>query len=290
MADCRKFSGPSEAPRRLSRTFPLLLLWKGAPLAQSGAERKSLDRVVKIVRTLSALRNAYRTRAYLTGSCAAMSIEMIHLRKLLQLFYLPANRQTSKLREDIRNDRDRDGGGAGGGPDFFSGFWADAKGHVFGRADLHDGVRTRVESNPGRGRLYPQLRDGFLRWWNERRRWTNEPFRPAEVPRARFALEGLGTIKIENMLAVRDARDADHFVYPYFCEEPLLSEEGARLGLWLLQRAFPHLAPEELRILDVIRGETFSTDRLPLRGDEEQVLRRRYQALLQRWRELREEY
>ena len=219
-----------------------------------------------------------------------MSIEIIHLRKLLQLFYLPPNRQTSKLREDIRNDRAREGGGAGGGPDFFSGFWADAKGHVFGRGDLHEGVRTRIESNPGRERLYPRLRDGFLGWWNERRRWTNEPFRPTEAPRARVTWDGLGAVKIENMLAVRDARDTDHFVYPYFCEEPALGEEAARLGLFVLQRAFPHIESEELRILDVIRGETFSTDRFALHGDEEAVLRRRYAALLTRWRELKEEY
>ena len=219
-----------------------------------------------------------------------MSIEIIHLRKLLQLLYLPPNRQTSKLREDIRNDRDREAGGAGGGPDFFSGFWADAKAHVFEGADLHLGVRARIESNPGRQRLYPQLRDGFLGWWNDRRRWTNEPFRPVEAPRARVAVDGLGTVKIENMLAVRDARDADHYVYPYFCEEPSLSEEAVRLGLWILQQGLPKLVPEELRILDVMRGTTFSIDRVALLGDEEAMLRRRYSALLRRWKELKEGY
>jgi hypothetical protein len=219
-----------------------------------------------------------------------MSVENIHLRKLLQLFYLPPNRQTSKLREDIRNDRDRDSGGLGSGPDFFGGFWADAKGHVFGRGDLHEGVRGRIESNPGRKRLYPILRDGFLRWWNERRRWTNEPFQPAEIPRARYVMDGLGTVKVENVLAVKDAKGADHFVYPYFCEQPELGDEAARLGLWLLQAALPRIDPLELRILDVMRGRTFSIDRTPLKGDEEQIFRRRYGALLRRWRELKEEY
>ncbi|HVG02856.1 MAG TPA: hypothetical protein VM842_08190 [Nitrospira sp.] len=219
-----------------------------------------------------------------------MSVEMIHLRKLLQLFYLPPNRQTTKLREDIRNDRDRESGGSGSGPDFFGGFWADAKGHVFGRGDLHESVRGRVESNPGRQRLYPALRDGFLRWWNERRRWTNEPFQPAEVPHARYVIERLGTVKVENVLAVKDAAGADHFVYPYFCEEPELRDEAARLGLWLLQAALPRLDPAELRILDVIRGPTFSVDRNPLQGDEEQIFLRRYTSLHRRWLELKEEY
>jgi hypothetical protein len=97
-------------------------------------------------------------------------------------------------------------------------------------------------------------------------------------------------VKVENILAVKDAAGADHFVYPYFCEEPSLGDEAARLGLWLLQAAFPRLDPTELRILDVIRGTTFSVDRHPLQGDEQQIFLRRYSALLRRWRELKEEY
>lgn len=219
-----------------------------------------------------------------------MSIEMIHLRKLLRLLYLTPNRQTSELRADIRQNIAREDGMASGGGDFHGPFWSDARDHVFHGRDLHDSVRARIESNPGRERLYPRLRDGFLQWWNERRRWTNEPFQQLQAPHARYALDGLGTVKIENILAVRDAAGADHFVYPYFAEAPLLGQEAARLGLWVLGEALPYQAIEDMRILDVLRGQTFSVDRQPLQGDEEEILRNRYGALLSQWRALYDEY
>jgi hypothetical protein len=223
-----------------------------------------------------------------------MSIEMIHLRKLLMLFYAEPRLQTSKLREDIRSVLSREAGvsssGSGTGQDFYGCFWADAKGHALSRGDLHGFVQFRVERSAGRRNLYPKLRDGFLQWWDKGRRWTNEPFRPIPSPHARFALEGLGTVKIENVLAVRDAANADHFVYPYFSPEPALSEEAARLGLWLMRVALPAVNINEMRILDVIRGRTFSVDRQELQGDEEAIFRRRYTALRRRWQELRDEY
>lgn len=217
-----------------------------------------------------------------------MSIEIIHLRKLLKLLYLPDNRQTSELRRDIWQDRRRESGLGGGGGDFHSPLWFDAGRHAFHIADLHDATAARIEANDGRERLYLMLRDGFLLWWNERRRWTNEPFQPIPAPHARYQLTGTGVIKLEALLAVRDAANVDHFVYPYFAEEPILSDEAARLALWTLCTGLPHIDPNELRILDVIRGQAFSLDRNPLQGNEEEVLRYRYQRLLNRWHELRE--
>jgi hypothetical protein len=218
-----------------------------------------------------------------------MSLEMVHLRKLLKIFYLEPRQQTSELRADIRQDIARDSRQVGGG-DFHAPFWRDARDHVFNAGDLYQAVESRIESNAGRERLYPILRDGFLRWWNERRRWTNEPFEPIEAPHARVVLEGLGTVKVENLLAVRDAAGGNHFIYPYFAEQPALSEEAGRLGLWLLDRAFPAIPAEDLRVLDVIRGNTSALDRTPLQGDEESVFRRRYGTLLSRWQSLWEEY
>lgn len=219
-----------------------------------------------------------------------MSFENIHLRKLLKAFYLEQRQQVSELRSDIRQEIARDEGVAGGGGDFHGPFWRDARDHVFHEVDLHEAVEARIESNPGRDRLYPILRDGFLRWWDEGRRWTNEPFQPIESPHARFTLEGLGTVKVENILGVRDAGGADHFVYPYFSERPDLPDEGGRLGLWLMSQALPQLRADDLRILDVIRGRTFALDRSPLQGNEGDVFRRRYGALLSRWHALWEEY
>lgn len=220
-----------------------------------------------------------------------MSLELIHLRKLLKILYLEPNRRISELRKDIREDRAREDGSSGTGGDFYAPFWRDAKDHVFGISDLHTATDARIEGNRRRANLYPQLRDGFLLWWNDRRRWTNEPFRQAQTLKTRYALPGLGTVvKVDNILSVRDARDEDHFVYPYFAPAPILHEEAARLGLWLLNEALPDVQLHEIRMLDVIRGQTFATERNPLHGDEEEIFHRRYSSALQQWRGLCLEY
>ena len=96
-----------------------------------------------------------------------MSIEKIHLRKLLQLFYLPANQRTSLLRSDIRQEQIKALGAADGGGDFHGAFWADAKAHVTGDDDLRTAVLDRINRNQTRKRLYPLLEKGFLGWWRK---------------------------------------------------------------------------------------------------------------------------
>lgn len=89
---------------------------------------------------------------------------------------------------------------------------------------------------------------------------------------------------------MRDAQGVEHYVYPYFAPEPPLSEEAARLGLWLLIEALPQVPPAEIRILDVIRGQTFSVDRNPLDGAENQNFIQRYRGLLAEREALAAEY
>lgn len=217
-----------------------------------------------------------------------MALERIHLRKLLKILFLPPNRQQSAIRRDIWEDGVKEAGGETSGGDFYVPFWADAKRHVFGTGDLHALVDRRVADSAQRRNLYPRLRDGFLLWWNERRRWTNEPFQPGQSAKARFQFPRLdAVVKVDNILSVRDGVGAERFVYPYFFPEPVLSEHAARLGLWLLTVSLPSIPPNAIRILDVIRGRTFSLDRIPLQGDEEQDFRRQYAALLRRRDELR---
>lgn len=219
-----------------------------------------------------------------------MALELIHLRKLLKILFLDARGARAAVRADIREDRAREAGEESSGGDFYAPFWADAKDHVFAVSDLHDMVDDRIARNPRRRNLYPRLRDGFLSWWNERRRWTNEPFRPGQSIKVRFAFPRLGaTVKVESILSVRDGGGVERFVYPYFAPDPILSENAARLGLWLLTRALPNVPQNSIRILDVIRGQTFSLDRTPLQGDEENDLRRRYAELLRQRDELRDE-
>ena len=220
-----------------------------------------------------------------------MALERIHLRKLLKILFLKPNEQRAEIRADIRADIARESGASSAGGDFYGPFWSDAKMHVFDEADLRDMVDERIASNARRSRLYPRLRDGFLLWWNERRRWTNEPFRQGRSLKKHFLFPGLdATVKIDSILSVSDGLNVEHAVYPYFAPDPELSDEAARLGLWLLTTALPAIPPEEIRILDVIRGRTFSLDRTPLRGDEEVRFRRRYAELLRRRDIIKREY
>lgn len=220
-----------------------------------------------------------------------MALDNIHLRKLLKILFLDQAPRRTALRGDIREEIAREAGENGSGGDFYAPFWFDAKSHVFGTADLHTCVEERVAANGGRANLYPLLRDGFIVWWNERRRWTNEPFRPGQSLKTNFRFPGLAaTVKVDSILSVRDGQDVEHFVYPYFAPTPALSDEAARWGLWLLGRAIPTVQPSELRILDVIRGRTFSIDRSPLRGDEEERFRQRYEEVLEERVVLRRDY
>ena len=220
-----------------------------------------------------------------------MSLENIHLRKLLKLLYLEPNKRRSALRADIREDLRREAGEDGGGGDFYSAFWADAKEHVFGGPDLRGATEARIAANRRRGNLYPKLRDGFLNWWDDKRRWTNLPLQPGRKLKANFKFPGLdATVKVSNILTVVDGVRDEHVVYSYFSAEPALTESAARLGLWLMSQAFPDVPIQELRILDIIRGNTFSVDRTPLTGEEELEFRAKYARLIHERDELRKEY
>ncbi len=220
-----------------------------------------------------------------------MSLQVINLRKILKLMYLPPRELTTALRNDVREDRDRERGVVGGGGDFYGPFWKDAKDHVFGISDLQDTTTDRVSGNERRKNLYPLLRDGFLLWWNERRRWTNAPFIPIDTPKTRYRVPNIDTvIKIDCVLAVQDGSEEDHYVYPYWFPEPVLNEESARVGIWVLSQALPQVDITELRILDVMRGRTFSIDRNPLDGAEVDIFSRNFDRLTQRRQQLRDEY
>jgi hypothetical protein len=218
-----------------------------------------------------------------------VSLEKINLNTAVRLIFSPDNRQTSELRADIRREIAKSEG-LEGGPDFYAPFWGDAKLHAVGAADLHACVADRIERNPGRKRLYETLRDGFLLWWNERRRWTNEPFEPIAAPSATIQLDSETQLKVQNLMAVRDAVNKAHFVYPYFSEHAPLSERGSRLILWGLTAGFPDIDPAELRVLDVIVGRSFSIDRTPLSGREKVEFQALLATLRQRRSDLAEEY
>lgn len=211
-----------------------------------------------------------------------MPLESISLRKLLKIGFSDPSPRRSALREIIRDDRPRRDDVTEKGGDFYAPFWADAKAHVFGTLDLQQAVADRITDNWRRRNLYNQLRDGFLRWWGDHRRRTNEPFRPGQLQRTRFEILKLASVvKVDSILSIEDGLGAQHYVYPYFFPRPELNEASAQLGLWLLTQAFPEVPAQAFRLLDVIRGRAFSIDQTPLIGDEEQRFLRMYTSLIQ---------
>jgi hypothetical protein len=222
-----------------------------------------------------------------------VSIDKVHLRKLLRLFLLRDDLRTTQVRADAKAEaRKRREGPRPGGGDFHTPFWCDAKAHAGGRGDLADATDLEIEKNWRRKRLYPRLRDGFLLWWNEKRRWINEDIE--ELPNTIKASYGFaeigGTVKVENLLCLKVGEGERRLVYAYFSERPALTEEEARLGLWVMSKALPKENIQNMRILDVIRGEPFSVDRYPLRGDEEKIFVGRYGRMLIQWRRFVEEF
>jgi hypothetical protein len=109
-----------------------------------------------------------------------MSLRKVSLRKALKLFGLPENKLISALRDDIRTEMRKQDSDDSGGGDFHIGFWRDAKDHATHKFDLTAATLIRIDSNKGRQRLYPALRVGFLQWWDEFRRLSNEDFEEIE--------------------------------------------------------------------------------------------------------------
>lgn len=210
------------------------------------------------------------------------------------MMYAPENVRTRILRQDIRSDikkligDDDDGGG-----DFHVPFWSDAKRHVLGEKDLLTSVTERVAVNKGRKRLYEELAKGFLIWWNDRRRWRNEPLTLLSTPaKAKLQIPSLSSVvKVENILGLDSGPNFERLIYPYFAEVPPLSEEAARLGLWAVKAALPAVFKlEDMRVFDVLRSASFGTLDHQLKGDEESMFLQRYEFVLSRWHELKKEY
>lgn len=227
-----------------------------------------------------------------------MSMEKVHLRKLLKLFFLSDAARVSELRKDIRQEiKKATFPSKKKGGDFHSPFWTDAKNHAAGRLDLAAQVEDRIARNDNRERLYPELSNGFLKWWTENRRWQNEPFQiiPHSVHAQLPMPEIGGLVKVENLLAVTIGAPSagprsNRLIYPYFSEHPPLGDEAIRLGLWALSAALGQYSPNDLRLLDVIRGSSFGIADRSLNGNEQALFVRHYGALLREWRALWDDY
>lgn len=219
-----------------------------------------------------------------------MSVLDVPLRKVLQLFYAPLPLRRSILKEDIRLERRKEAGGTRSqGGDFHVPFWSDVKKHISGDGDLARLTDHRIISNSRFRRLYPLLKDGVLELLSAKLRWSNELVEiiPQSV-HGNLRIDNVGgTIRIRDALHARVRSEYTRIVYPYFAEEPALSEEGGRLGLWVMQRALIDLDPDDMRIIDPLRRTFFSPRITPLRGDEEAVFLKNYKSLIDDWERLK---
>jgi len=197
-----------------------------------------------------------------------------------------------ELRKDIRQVIRKDEGQSGGGPDFHSPFWADAKDFVFRDANLGEATEDRIERNHNRERLYRLLQGGFLRWWAPFRAQRNEPIRPyQEELRGACLLPGANVeIKIQNLLSISAGTSYHRFIYPYFTEEPGLTTHSAEFALATLRAAFPDDDPDCFMVLDVLRGRGFSFEHTNVPDGAIEQFDARYQQILRRWELLRGEY
>ncbi|TBC79494.1 hypothetical protein [Rhizobium ruizarguesonis] len=201
-----------------------------------------------------------------------MSVLDIPLRKVLQLFYAPEPLRISLLKEDIRLDRRKEeGGNRSKGGDFYLPFWSDVKKHIAGDADLSKMTADRINSNKRFKRLYPLLKDGVVELLNAKLRWSNEPVQivPKSVHGNLELADVGGIIRIRDALHARVRGEYSRVVYPYFSEDPALSEEGGRLGLWVMQQALTDVDPNDARIIDPLRRTFFSPQTTPLKGKRE---------------------
>ncbi|WP_156649708.1 hypothetical protein [Methylobacterium sp. Leaf89] len=216
-----------------------------------------------------------------------MSFDLVGLGTILKVIYSHKKDRDRFIREDVSKQIKKEQGlKTSSGGDFYVPFWADAKGHVSGALDLDVATRGRVAVNrKHKGRLYPILAKSFLLWWNEKRRLRNVPIRVIdERLTAKYVVEDNGTIKIENTLSLIVGDEGRRLIYPYFCENPSLSEEAARIALCLMSASINSYEPSEMRVLDVIAGKSFSILDLPLEGNEKDLFHTQYGALMADWK------
>ena len=201
-----------------------------------------------------------------------MPQQSINLNTLLSWFSMPDNKMKAKVREAARSYINKQQGLNSGGGDFHMPFWRDAKHHLAGTADLREATQLRISENKRRERLYNLLTDNFLRWWGEKKRWTNEGVSFAYVPvKGTYEIpEYNAIVKVHNSLTIQIGGQPLKSFYPYFTEDPALSDDIAKIGLWVMTQAIPEVPDEQLRILDVLRFKSYSQKKHPLVGNEEE--------------------
>lgn len=218
-----------------------------------------------------------------------MSIEKMHLSKLLKLMYLPDNALKTELRKDIRAELKKvSGESTDGGGDFYQPFWYDVKQHVLKNEHISISTKKRIDDNYRRKNLYPKLEAGFLTF---AKRGDNQDIILLDKnPKGKYLVEGLNlTIKVENIMCL-SIGGKERLGYPYLFSMPPLTREAARVGLWVMERTLNDEEKNNMRIFDVMRSEFFSLENCPLDGDEKAILLANYRRILRLRNTLLAEY
>lgn len=207
-----------------------------------------------------------------------MAIDLIHVNKFLRLAYSSDKQLRSALLVDINQEKRKAAGSDSGGGDFYSPFWADARKHILGEADLSVLTTERIKKNGGRKNLYPKLEQGVLALWERGHNLDVELL--SVSPKGRFPFPDIGlTAKVESIMAL-SIEGEERLVYPYWFPDPILSEEAARIGLWLLSQVLSNEQSDNFRIFDIIRAEYFSLATCPLQGNEKSIVAKNYKRIL----------
>lgn len=226
-----------------------------------------------------------------------MPINTARLSKIIKIAYASDKDSRKEINDDvattIRKENASDAKANGPSGDFHSVIWAAFKGYIFEENPIEsfsDLVKEMIEGserrkgNKGRRRLYPLLGQGLINWGTKKRRWMNEDIKRIKAPTGSITVRGLEVeFSVNNLLALEIVGKGHRYIYPYFPEEPALTEEAARVALWQMHKALPFLKSEELRILDVIRGESFSILEHPLHGNEQELFEANVKSIIQRW-------
>ena len=198
-----------------------------------------------------------------------MSEYSINLNKLLQLFALPDGKMRGKVRPDVQNFIAKEKGQKEeGGHHFHLPFWRDLKFHIAGHGDLEQMTKDRIAQSPVyRARLYRLLCDSALEWL----RGLNEKVSLAAIKvKGTYIPADFETkIKVHTFLSLKTGSGAIRSLYPYFSDEPGLTEEMARLGLWIMKKALPDTPEDQLFIYDILRKKTYSLQDTAFLGNEE---------------------
>lgn len=217
-----------------------------------------------------------------------MSIHTIHLNKLLRFLYLPENKLISRLRGDIRDEIKKENGTTSDGGHFYLPFWSDVKSHVLGQGDLTAATEARIAKQPSKKDLYSQLEKGFLTLWarggNQKIEILNKNPKGAHIIK-KYDLK----IKVENIMPIT-INGNERLGYPYWFPDPVLSNEGARLGLWAMSHALSGEDSKNFRIFDIIRSNFFSLENCSLKGNEEDILLDNFERISKLRDKLRKEY